>query len=593
MSRTTSRRAAAVAVVAALAGTPLVADRYVVSVVELVMIFSIVAIGLNVLTGYAGQLSFGHAGLFATGAYASAALTSKLAVPFAAALPASVVITGAVGLLVGVPALRLRGLYLAMATLALSYLVEEVARSWESVTNGLYGMQVPPPALGRLTLESSYYYLILVAAVLVAWLCANLLRSSVGRAFRAVRDSETAAQAVGISLARYKSLAFGLSAMLTGLAGSLYAHLISFINPETFNVFLSIKFVAMIVVGGLASIAGSVLGAVFFTLVPELFAGMAELQALIFGVAMLVCILVLPEGLTSLGHRTRRVLSGEPASQGWSIPAVRAIAGEAHHGDVIPKTPLQLSNITVRFGGLVAVDDVSLDVNPGAIHAIIGPNGAGKSTLFNAITRACSAEHGRARWDGVDLLTLAPHQVVGHGVSRTFQNIELFPRMTVLENALLGRHRAIPARPVAAALSWPSRSVEEQRATDRVRALLAMFNLLDLQDRFVGELPFVQQRFVEIARALAAEPSLLLLDEPAAGLNRSESDHMAAIVRMMRARWGLTILLVEHDMRVVMGVSDAVTVLHHGRKIAEGRPAEIQRDQATIDAYLGRHHARA
>ncbi len=596
----------------------LIARNYTLYTWSLAGVYVIAAIGLNLLTGYAGQISLGHAGLLAIGAYASALLAIKLGWPIAATLPAAGLLTGLVGLVLLIPALRLTALYFAIATLGFGAAVSQLLPNWSALTGGHQGLRVPKMALTATGSDLERYLLMLLAVFVMIVLAYNLVRSHLGRAWLAMRDHEPAAQALGIYPPKLKAYAFLVSAFFTGIAGGLYAHLVGYISPGDFHLGISITLFAMIVVGGLATIPGAILGAAFLSLLPHWLATTREFSQIFYGAALVAVVVFLPYGIWGqllLGYYRLRF-----SDEAWAARVRTWIARlqrltrplqlklrPSSAPDVPPftsdealKAPssrsnlrrtggelLKLEDITMQFGGLKALDGVSFSVWEGEIVGLIGPNGAGKTTLFNLISRFYTPTSGRIWLNGEEITKLGPHQLIERGVMRTFQNIGLFPFMSVLDNLLVGEHRRFQSGLLSTALGLPRARREEQALKLQAERRLAEFGLAFIKDAYVWALPYGTKKLIELLRALLAEPQLLLLDEPVAGMTQEERERMAQLIRRARDEWGVTVLLVEHDMSFVMGLCDRVIALSFGKVIAEGQPEAVAAHPAVIEAYLG------
>ena len=579
-----------------LAAMPLVTPgSYFQFMLILVFIHAVVAIGLNILTGYSGLFSLGHAALMAMGAYTSALVSKGLAtMPALAAMGfhvwigmiAGTVAAAVFGAILAAPSLRLKGPYLAMVTVAFGWVVWKILLEWVEVTGGELGITAIPKAnVGPLVLTTSYFYYFALAAVVLAMLFQrNLIRSAYGRRLLAVRHSEIAAASVGINVYGVKVKVFVISAALAGVGGALFAHQQNFINPDNFQFFSSVFFLLAVLFGGAGTLIGPVIGAAVLTLLPELLHGFDRIRLIVYGVFILATLYFQPNGVagflrlrvTTLPTRHREETAAPPAIESLRLEGAALEAGNL----------LEVRSLTKKFGGLTALKDVSLSLAPGKVHAVIGPNGAGKTTLINLLSGFYRPDAGEIRIDGRAADIRSMHAAAGLGIARTFQTIKLFGELTVIENVMVGFERHVAPRLWDSVVRTGRGRRDENRRRREAEALLAFVGLGDFATTPASALSYGHRRLLEIARALAVRPRILLLDEPAAGLVAEEIDALRRLIRSL-CDAGIAIILVEHRMELVTAISDEVTVIDYGEIIAHGEPGTIQRDRRVIEAYLG------
>jgi branched-chain amino acid transport system permease protein len=587
---------------AAMLALPVFLGLYGIHVAVLVLIFAILAIGLSLVMGLAGQVSLAQAAFFGAGAYGSAILTATYGWNAWLAAPVAVLGACAVALLVGLPALRVQSHYLGIVSLGLAVAFASLLTN-ATITGGASGIsRIPPLALPGVDLTDEYNYYYLVLAVLAAALAFALFiaRTTLGRRFRAMRDDGLAAGAAGIEIAQYRLIAFLLAGLMGGVAGVLYAHLVRYVSADTFSLDVMFLLLAMVVIGGRDSIWGAVVGAALLITARDLLTGIQTYQQLAYGSLIVATVVFAPQGLAGAAAAARRRL-------GLTWPAIpipirvpslrradqRAVADQpapprsrVHLAAGTAAPMLRVDGVGKRFRGLRALASVSLEVPAGEIHGVIGPNGSGKTTLFNVVSGIHRPSAGRVLVDGVDATGRRAHQLSRLGVARTFQNLRLFRGLTALENVMVALDRD-PAWAHARYLVAPWSVLRAERERRReAHALLAAFGLAEVADEQAVSLPYGHQRRLEMARALAARPSLLLLDEPAAGLNAAEQEALKASIRRIRDG-GVTVVVIDHNMALVMTLCDRVTVLAHGSVIASGAPGAVARDPAVIEVYLG------
>jgi branched-chain amino acid transport system permease protein len=549
---------------------------------------ALVAMGLVLLTGVGGLTSFGQAAFVGFGAYTSAVLTTTYGLSPWLSLPASLLVSGLAAVLLGLVTVRLSGHYLPLGTIAwglgLFYLFSKL--EFLGRNDGISA--IPPLSIGTLKMldPGTIYYAIWIAVLICALLTMNLLDSRTGRAIRALRRGHIAAEAFGVHTPRAKLLVFIYAAVLAGLSGWLYAHFERAVNPTPFGAQAGIEYLFIAVVGGAGYVWGGVLGAAIVVILKEilqsylplLLHGEGQLETIVFGILLVALLQLAPTGVWPwMMSRLPFKPNGKRPDTSLTMPPRARAADE-------PSVLLQVDHARKQFGGVVAVNDVSFDVQTHEIVALIGPNGAGKSTTFNLITGVLTATSGTISVLGMRLHNAPPQQVVKLGISRTFQHVKLVPDMTVLENVAIGAH--LRGRASALASMFRLDRADEARLLAEAARQIERVGLSGQIDQLAGSLPLGQQRIVEIARALCADPMLLLLDEPAAGLRHMEKQRLAALLRQLRDG-GMSVLLVEHDMGFVMDLADRVVVLDFGTKIAEGTPEAIKTNPDVIKAYLG------
>lgn len=583
---------AALAIILAI--VPLTAaNEYELRLFMLFLIYAVIALGLNILVGLAGLVSLGQAGLFALGAYTAAILSTRLGFELVSSSIAAIIVASLFGALLAYPTVRVRGVYLAVITIAFGLIVENAAIEWQGLTGGPMGITgIPKPSVLGIPLSGyAYYGVLAVVLVLVVIVTHNLKRSKYGRAMLAVSQSETAARSLGINATGIRTLAFVISAATAGLAGVLYAFLNSYISPDIFTFSDSIRFLLMVIFGGTGTTTGTLIGAYILTYLPEYLQQLQYWQKFAYGLLLAVVMFVLPLGvfgtLSELWRKWRPIPRKIEAA-GLSLEDSLEIGKASEQRP----TELKAEELTVRFGGLTALNDVSLRVQPAEIHALIGPNGAGKSTFVNTISGFYRPDNGRYELNGVDLSGQPAHRVARSGLGRTFQNTELFGDMTVLENVMAGYQNRFSYNFLDACVRTPRFLREEEQCRAAALGLLGFVDLTDCANEKARFLPFGLQRRLEIARALATSPRLLLLDEPAAGLTTHEIEELDKMIRRI-ASLGISVLLIEHHVELIMAVANQVTVLDYGVVIASAPPDIVQADPRVIEAYFGTHAAPA
>jgi branched-chain amino acid transport system ATP-binding protein len=554
-----------------------IGNGYELQILSTVGLITMVGVGLNILMGMVGQVSLGHAGFYAIGAYTCAILTTNHGISFWLAFPAAGILAGLVGTVLALPALRVRGPYLAMITIAFGFIVEHGSIEWRGLTGGANGlMGIPKPsAFGYEFDERGVALLIIAVTAISVLLFARLAKSRWGLALRAVKDSEVAAESLGLSVVAIHTMAFTLSAVFTGLAGALFAPLTSFVSPGSFPFFLSIEFLLVVIVGGSGLVLGPLLGAMVVVLMPEFLSAMAEYRLLFFGSLLLIVMWVTPSGIAgAILNRFRR------PNLKTAKPGGATVLGYISQG--AKSQSLTIEDLCISFGGVCALDGVGLTALPGKVTSIIGPNGAGKTTVLNLMCGFYKADDGLVNLGEKNCAQLPPYAIARAGIARTYQTTQLFDSMSVLDNLLIALRRGR----LGSILNSLFRVEKDDGLRRTAENLLAFVGYGGPMHSAAGDLPHVDKRLVEIARALAMQPQVILLDEPAAGLGHQETVRVSALIKRI-AETGVTVVLVEHHMNLVMNISDNIMVLDAGACISTGEPAVVRNDPAVLRAYLG------
>jgi branched-chain amino acid transport system permease protein len=589
----TSFTAVTMVLLACVALVGVVGDSYITVVAISVATYAALALGLNVVMGYAGLLDMGYVAFFAIGAYAAAICTALWGLNFLISVPIAIAVTSLAGIVIGFPTLRLRPDYLAIVTIGFGELARTAVNNWEYVgaSRGIYPL--PVPAIAGFSFDTPTRQLLLAALLLaVAIVATNRMgRSRIGRAWRAIRDDDFVASAVGLPTLRLKIGAYVAGGAIGALAGSIFAARSVAIDPTNFTLLLSVQIVMMVVLGGLGSVRGVLLAAVVFIVLPEALRAVQDFRLLFFSIAVIILVSWRPQGVIPerklFVARYDRVPS-TPRPEATPLPSDGERRGRNQPDRQPPQSPLlTLAGVSQQFAGLRALDSVTLSIPRDRVIGIIGPNGAGKTTLINAITGVRRCSEGRIELDGRDITALPPHKIAKLGLARTFQATRLFETLTVLENVMVSEYSHAEL-PITTSMLMPARvRRHEERSAGRAMAHLHAVGLEEKATTYPGELSYADRRRVEIARALNLNPSLLILDEPAAGMNPTEKQGLQVLLRELCAT-GVTIILIEHDMPLVSAVADDVVVLVEGRVMAQGSPREVLARPDVIEAYLGK-----
>jgi branched-chain amino acid transport system permease protein len=617
-------------------------NEYYVHMVERILIYSILLFGLDIVVGYTGQVSLGHAGLFGIGAYVAGILYFKLGAPFIVIVPLAIIIACIFGLILALPALKVLGPYMAMVTLAFGTIIQILINEMTFLTEGPLGIKLLKPVIfGFQTQTIHYFWIVLSLSILSLIVVNRILKSRLGRAFEALRDSPVACDCMGVSVYKYKVYAFVISAGFAGLSGCLYAFSEQYISPNTYSFELTVLFLLAIIMGGRKTRLGAFIGAAIIIILPQLlsdvylfrnvatvlaaiiivgavilvskklstfkkvFVPIASVISLvvfsyiiksigdwrltIFGCMILLVVYYLQDGIVGFSRNFYISIFSSKNKSRDDVELSKLSNEDAilyAKNSSTSKILLNLKSVLMQFGGLKALNDVDLIVKKGTIHGLIGPNGSGKSTLINVLTGIYVPTSGNVEFSDKSIVGQTSAKIALSGIARTFQNVQLFSEMTAIENIMVALNHTYKSNLLEIALNLPRFKKEEVNAKQRAYSLLKFVGLNELANEEARNLPYGKQRLLEIARALALDPNLLLLDEPAAGLTAPDIKELLKIISRIKEH-GITIILIEHHMEVVMAISDTISVLDFGQKIAEGKPKEVQANKKVIEAYLG------
>jgi len=587
-------------------------DNYWLRIYTMTGLWIMLALGLNVVAGFAGLLDLAYVAFFGIGAYIFALLSSSqfdIHLPFLLVLPLAAVFTMAVGFALGSTSLRLKGDYLAIVTLAFAQIFKLLLLNLDTpidITGGVNGIYSFDPIniLGfRIISPIAYAYLIWFAALIVTIGAFRMKASRVGRGWEALREDELAAEAMGVNTTWMKLMAFAGGAFVAGGTGALFASFQDSVFPNNFDFPQLVIVYCMVILGGLGNVTGVILGAVILSILPEFLREYGAYRMMFYGLILIVLMALRPQGIMGdIGFLTKKKKRPDKDESG----KLRASTDLYYEGKKEPtdglsvtkdrihksdRVMLKLDGITRDFGGIKAVNNLNFELHETEILSIIGPNGAGKTTLFNLISGIYPPTAGEIYFEGAPITGLKPHKVVKAGIARTFQNLRLFNKMSVLDNARVGRFCRTGAGPLAVLLGLPRHNREERTTEHQTRKILGLFGGRLTGYRFEQQamfLSYANRRRLEIARALATEAKLLLLDEPSAGMNPQETIEITAFIKTLRDVHGYTILIIEHKLNVVRTISDRVIALDYGVKIAEGSYDEVACNEQVIEAYLGR-----
>jgi branched-chain amino acid transport system permease protein len=568
---------------ASLAVAGLVASPYHAGLVLHAATLGLLAISVNVVFGYLGYVSFGHAAFFGLGAYGAGLLSAQLGWNYWAAVPVALVPGVLLGMLVGVASLRLGGAYFAIASLTAAEILRLVAANWIDLTRGPLGIVVlPTPVPGTTWLgigpQAGILGLTLGTTVVVVFVLWRLLESPYGRAWAAIRQSLPLAESIGIATLRYRVACIGLSGGIAALAGALLVPKIFVLTPDLFGAGYSATALLAVVLGGRGTLFGPLLGGAIFAWLPEGLRSIEQIRLAVFAILLLLTVRLLPGGVASLFRRERdKPIAALPARTVSMTPRLSPPAGGAL---------LTVKNLSKSFGGLQALKTVSFELRYGEVLGLIGPNGAGKTTCLSLLAGALAPTQGLITFNDAAIAGATSHAIAERGLARTFQATTLFSELTVRDNVLLATHLIAAENPLAAILRTKNFRRREAEREAFAAAVLSRVGLSAHAGELAGALSYGAQRLLAIALALATNPLLVLLDEPAAGLNHSEAMDLVRLLQTLRGE-GVGIIIIDHNLKMMMSVCDRIVVLHHGEKLTEGSPREVRQNAEVIRAYLG------
>lgn len=557
-----------------------------------VLLLYIVSLGLNISLGLTGMSNMCQAAFWGVGAYTAAIMTLRFSIPFLPAVVIGTVLSALLGMVMGLLSTRIKGIYFAILTIGFALFFSLVLQNWPSVTGGGTGLKnVPKPDFFffSVTTRRELYYMLLVFCALATWFYVSVANSKYGKSMIAIKFNEVAAELLGVDVVKRKVLAMGLSSGLAGMSGALVGYTIGVVTPAQFLYGAGLTFILILILGGSGTVLGVGIGSVFMVFLPKMLEPMKFWSTAVYGVLVALCIMVLPGGLVSLLLRIPFVwkiytifMKKRDDSKIEDIPTVL----EPRENVDATKPVLEMKNVGINFGGLAALSDVSMDLYPGQIHALIGPNGAGKSTFVNCITGAYKPSTGTVKLEGVDLVGKKPHVISRMGVSRTFQNLAVWIGLTSIDNLLVARDGMQKVGFWATIFRTKKARKEEAEALAVAKRLMIDLDVWDLRDAYIGTLPYGHQKMLEIGRALMANPKVLLLDEPAAGLTAPEVAVLVELIKKIKDS-GVAILIIDHNMKFVMDIADKVTVLNYGKVLASDTPEVVRANPEVISAYLG------
>jgi branched-chain amino acid transport system permease protein len=586
----------------------LLPNNYWLRIYTMTGLFVMLALGLNIVAGFAGLLDLAYVAFFGIGGYTFALLSSNhlnIHWPFPCVLLLSALLTMGFGLALGAVSLRLKGDYLAIVTLAFAQIFRLLLLNLDqpvNITGGVNGIYSFDPIhfFGLKILSPvAYAYLIWFFAGLTVLASFRIKQSRIGRGWEAIREDELAAEAMGVHTTLLKLMAFAGGAWVAGAAGTLFASLQDSVFPNNFDFPQLVVIYCMVILGGLGNIAGVVIGAVLLTILPEFLREYGAYRMMLYGLILIVLMALRPQGLLGEINFLSKIRKRPDKDESGVLKASTALYYQAENPEkeaasrhaVGQRVMLELDRASMQFGGLSAVDNLSFTLREKEILSLIGPNGAGKTTVFNLISGIYQPSWGNILFEGQSLTGLKPHQVVKKGIARTFQNLRLFNQMSILDNTKVGRFSRTSAGPVSILFHLPKHKKEEQETEKRTKEILGLFGARLTGYRYQQKamfLSYANRRRLEIARAMATDAKLLLLDEPSAGMNPQETVEMTRFIKKLRDDYGYTILVIEHKLNVVKTISDRVIVLDYGRKIAEGSYDEVANNPYVVEAYLGR-----